>query len=428
MNIHSSTPYLSRRSVLKGIGVSIGLPLLESMFPALAAETVASASPQSFIAIQTNMGILPEYFFPKTAGRSYESTPYLDLLKAHRDRMTVFSGVSHPEVDGGHQSECSFLTAAPHPGQSGFRNSISVDQLAAANLGHLTRFPSLSLSVGTKASISYTQAGVQIPGEDSPSNLFRKLFVQGTPAEVESQVDKIRKGRSILDSVAERSRQLGKKVSSGDREKLDSYYTGVRDLEQRLLASEEWELKPKTKVEMPIPVDEKDPGALLERINAMYALTKLAIETDATRLISIYIYQNDVKPNIEGVETGTHPLSHHGHEPGKIEQLRRIEEGQFKELATLLDALSSTKSITGSLLDRTSIMYGTPLGNTNNHSNLNLPTLLAGGGFRHAGHLAFDTEKNYPLPNLFVSVLQRLGVESDKFASSTGTVTGLELA
>ncbi len=426
MRIHSSTPHLSRRTVLKGFGVSLGLPLLESMFPALAAETAATASPESFIAIQTNMGILPEYFFPKTAGRIYESTPYLDLLKDHRDRMTVFSGVSHPEVDGGHQSECAYLTAAPHPGQSGFRNSISVDQLVAANIGHLTRFPSLALSIGTKASISYTQAGVQIPGEDSASNLFRKLFVQGTPAEVESQVEKIRKGRSILDSVAERSRQLGKKVSSGDREKLESYYTGVRELEQRLLASEEWELKPKTKVDMPMPVDEKDPAALLEKINAMYALAKLAIETDSTRLISIYVYQNDVKPNIEGVETGTHPLSHHGHEPGKLNQLRLIEEGQFKELAVFLDALSGTKSLHGSLLDRTSVMYGTPLGNANNHSNRNLPMLLAGGGFRHAGHLAFDTERNYPLPNLFVSILQRLGVENDKFASSTGTFRGLE--
>ena len=427
MRLHSSSPHLSRRTLLKGIGVSMGLPLLESMIPALAAETAAAASPESFIAIQTNMGILPEYFFPKTAGRNYESTPYLDILKAHRDSMTVFSGVSHPEVDGGHQSEVSFLTAAPHPGQSGFRNSISVDQFAAANIGHLTRFPSVALSIGTKSSISYTQAGVQIPGEDSPSNLFRKLFVQGTPAEVEAQVAKIRKGRSILDSVAERSRELGKKVSGGDREKLDSYFTGVRELEERLLASEEWELKPKTKVSLPIPQDEKDPAALLEKTRAMYSLAKLAIETDSTRLISIFISQNDVKPNIEGVETGTHPLSHHGQEPGKLNQLRLIEEGQLRELAAMLDSLAATKSVTGSLLDRTSVLYGTPLGNSNNHSNLNLPTLLAGGGFKHGQHLAFDKDRNYPLPNLFVSILQRLGVESDKFATATGTFTGLEM-
>lgn len=417
---------MHRRTILRGIGVTLGLPLLEAMLPAHAAE-MKSATPESFIAIQTNMGILPQYFFPKTAGRQYESTPYLDILKKHREQMTVFSGVSHPEVDGGHQAEISYLTAATHPGRGGFRNSISVDQFAAANIGHLTRFPSLSLSIGTKSSLSYTQAGVQIPGEDSPSALFRKLFIQGSPAEVEAQVNKIRQGRSILDSVADRSKQLEKRVSAGDREKLDSYYNGVRELEERLLAGEEWEKKPKKMVKVPSPKDEEDAGALVERSRAMYDLARLAIDTDSTRLITIMVYQNAIKPNIVGVDTGTHPLTHHGNQPDKLAELRLIEEAQLNELANLLDGLASTKSVDGTLLDRTSVLYGTSLGNGNNHSNLNLPTLLAGGGFKHGQHIANDKDKNYPLPNLFVSVLQRLGVEADKFATATGTFTGLEM-
>ncbi len=427
MIIRTSEKLMHRRTILRGIGVTLGLPLLEAMLPAHAAG-IRAATPESFIAIQTNMGILPQYFFPKTAGRQYESTPYLDILKAHRDRMTVFSGVSHPEVDGGHQAEISYLTGAPHPGRGGFRNTISVDQFAAANIGHLTRFPSLSLSVGTKSSLSYTQAGVQIPGESSPSALFRKLFVQGSPAEVEAQVAKIRQGRSILDSVADRSKQLQKRVSSADREKLDNYYNGVRELEERLLAGEEWEKKPKKSVSFPVPQDQNDPGALVESCRAMYDLSRLAIETDSTRLITLFIYQNDVKPNVEGVDTGTHPLTHHGNQPEKLEQLRLIDEAQLKELAQLLDGLAATKGQDGTLLDRTSVLYGTSLGNGNNHSNKNLPTILAGGGFKHGQHLANDAERNYPLPNLFVSVLQRLGVEADQFSTATGSFTGLELS
>ena len=158
-NSHSS---ISRRMVLRGLGVGLTLPLLDAMTPACAASG-ASAGTQRLIAIQTNQGILPKYFFPKGDNRDYEASPYLQILEKFRDSMTVFSGVSHPEVDGGHSAEKCFLTAAPHPGMGGFRNSISVDQYAAERIGHLTRFPSLALSVGTKQSLSYTQSGVQIP-------------------------------------------------------------------------------------------------------------------------------------------------------------------------------------------------------------------------------------------------------------------------
>lgn len=423
----SSQSSINRRTVLRGLGVGLALPMLDAMTPAIAAGE-PSVGPQRLIAIQTNQGILPKYFFPKGEGHDYTASPYLQVLDAYRKSMTVFSGVSHPEVDGGHEAEKCFLTAAPHPGMGGFRNSISVDQYAAERIGHLTRFPSLALSVGTKRSLSYTQAGVQIPGEDSSSRLFRRLFVQGSKQEVETQVAKLRHGRSILDSVGERARQLRNRVGGSDREKLDQFYTGVRDLEKRLHKSEQWEQQPKTKVAMDPPQDFKDPGALIERTRVMYELARIAMETDSTRLISIFVYQNDAKPNIPGVDTGTHPLTHHGNQPEKLEQLRRIEEAQFKELATLLGSLDERDAGGGSLLDTTSVIYGTALGNGNSHANNNLPVLIAGGGFRHAQHLALGGSSDYPLPNLFVSVLQRLGLETDRFATSTGTMRGLELA
>lgn len=413
---------LSRRTFLRGTGVALALPLLESMGQA------ASGGPiHRLIAIETNQGILPQYFFPNGEGRDYQSSPYLNILQAHRKQMTVFSGVSHPQVDGGHSAEKCFLTAAPHPGRGGFRNTISVDQFAAERIGHLTRFPSLALTVGTKLSLSYTQAGVNIPGHDSPSKLFRKLFVQGSPAEVEAQVEKLRQGRSILDSVGERARQLGRKVGAADRDKLDQFYTGVRELERRLLKSEEWERKPKVRVNAKPPRDIRDNAALIEKTRAMFSLAKLAMQTDSTRLMSIYIHQNAVKPNIPGVSAGTHPLTHHGNQPEKLAELRLIEEAQFRELATLLDSLGETKTPSGTLLNETSVVYGTCMGNANAHQNNNLPVLLAGGGFRHGQHLALGGAHDYPLPNLFVSLLQRLGVETDRFATSSGTMRGLEM-
>lgn len=415
----SSQP-IDRRTLLRGAGVGLSLPLLDSM-------GVEAEPPQRLIAIQTNQGILPQYFFPKGEGRDYVASPYLEILDQHRERMTIFSGVSHPEVDGGHSAEKCFLTAAPHPGRGGFRNSISVDQYAADRIGHLTRFPSLPIAVGTKQSLSYTQSGVQIPGEDSPSSLFRKLFVQGSKSEVEAQVRKLQQGRSILDSVGDRARQLGRQVGPSDRDKLDQFFTGVRELEQRLHKSEEWETKPKVQIDAPMPRDFKDPGALVERTRAMYDLAHLAVETDSSRLITIYVHQNAAKPNIPGVDTGTHPLTHHGNQPEKLDQLRKIEEAQFQELATLLDGLAQTPSGGKSLLDLTSVIYGTCMGNANAHTNNNLPVVLAGGGYRHAQHLPLGGRHDYPLPNLFVTALQRLGVETDTFATSTGTMRGLEL-
>ncbi|QDT36058.1 DUF1552 domain-containing protein [Stratiformator vulcanicus] len=427
MSIRStSRSQLSRRTVLRGVGVGLALPALDAMTPAFAKSTDA-VGPQRFVAIETNQGILPQYFFAKGEGERKQTSPYLEILKPFRDRMTAFAGVSHPEVDGGHTAERCFLTAAPHPGRSGFRNTISVDQFAAERIGHLTRFPSLALAIGTKQSLSYTQSGVQIPGEDSPSSLFRKLFIQGSPEAVNAQVKKLRQGRSILDSIGERSWQLGKRLGPADRQKLDQFYTGVRDLEQRLHKTEQWELKPKARVEMDPPQDFKDPGALIEKTRAMFDLTRLAFETDSTRLISIYIHQNAAKPNIKGVDTGTHPLTHHGNQPAKLKQLRLIESAQFEELRNLLAGLDDSRTGGHSLLDETSVFYGTPLGNGNAHTNTNLPVLLAGGGFRHSGYQALGGHSDYPLPNLFVSVLQRLGIETDSFATSTGTMRGLEI-
>ena len=426
MNI--STAPLSRRIFLRGAGVTLALPLLDAMLPR-SLRAAEDAAPRRMISICTNMGLMPRYFFPGGAGRDYALSPYLEIIGEHRADFTVFSGLSHPEVDGGHHAEVSFLTAAPHPGGAGFRNSISLDQFAAERVGIRTRFPFLSLDVGVEGrnGLSWTASGAAIPAESKPSAVYRRLFVQGTPAEVAEQVRRLREGRSILDSVADRARGLGRTLGANDRGKLDQYFTSVRELEQRLVKAEDWEQQPKPRVTASAPVDIDDPGALVERTRLMFSLARLALETDSTRIVTIKIDENNnPRPNIPGVTQGHHSLTHHGSQEVKIDELKLVETAQMKVFGELLTALKAAREEGRPLLDRTMVLHGSNLGNANSHDNRNLPILLAGGGFKHGQHLAFDAKSNAPLPDLFVTMLQRLGVETEKFATSTSTLRGLD--
>jgi hypothetical protein len=428
---------LSRRSFLRGAGVALSLPLLDAMVPAFARAKDAApvASPRRMVAIQTNLGILPHFFWPENIGTNYgvgtmdyQASPYLDILKDYRRDMTVFSGVSHPGVDGGHAGQKSFLTGAVHPASSTFKNSISLDQVAAERIGAQTRIPVLITHVGIAMfSLSYTRGGVEIPPERSVATLYRRMFVQGTEREVNARLNDLQKGKSVLDFVNDSAKQLQKDLGPRDRDRLDQYFTSVRDLEGRLHTAEEWEKKPKPVVKVPEPKD-APVNELGVSSKLMYDLIRLALETDSTRLVTVFIEAGGLHPDIAGAEHETHTLTHHGNRPETLAELRKIETAQFQALASLIGGLKGAREGSQSLLDRTMVLYGTCMGSANGHTNNNLPVLLAGGGFKHVGLLPFDTHKNYPLPNLYVSMLQRLGIETDKFASSTGTMRGLELA
>lgn len=421
---------LSRRTLLRGAGVALSLPFLDAMRPAVAASGSAAVEPpRRMLAILTNQGILPQFFFPEKAGSDYEMTPYLEHLKDFRTQMTVFSGVSHPDVSGGHPADKVFLTAAPRPAASGFKNSISLDQLAAEKLGQATRFPTISLQVGTGTfSLSHTRSGVLIPAERSASKLYRRMFVQGNANEVQARVDDLRRGRSALDFVRERAKKLNTRLAADDRSRMDQYFTSVRDLENQLLASEEWEHRVKPKVEIREPVDIKESSEFIPASKLMFDMARLALETDSSRLVTLFLTPVSCMPNLPGVSHETHTLTHHGGRPDVIQELSTIEHAQFEILAKLLAGLRESKEQGQTLLDRTMVLYGSHMGSANAHSNNNLPVLLAGGGFKHGGHLAFNTKNNTPLSNLFVTMLQRLGIEADRFGSSTGTLSGLELA
>ena len=431
----ATRPTLSRRQFLRSTGIVLSLPLLDSVLPTFsrAASAAAAKKPRRLLAICNNLGLLPDQFFPTQTGRGYALSPYLQHLAHHRDDFTVFSGVSHPDVDAGHPADVCFLTAAPHPGSGGFRNTISLDQYIAERIGHETRFPSLTLGVNVQQgqrSLSWTASGALIPCEEKPSDVFRRMFVQGSPAEVAAQLRKLERGQSILDAVGSQAKDLQRGVTARDRDRLDQYFTSVRDLEQRMQMSRAWEHTPRPVVHVPEPLDPASPKAYMEKVKLMYDMARLAFETDSTRSISLLL-DSVSSPAIEfgdhKLSDGYHNLSHHGKSEAKLSQLRTVDEWHMKLLAELFTELKSIQEDGEPLLDRTMILYGSNLGNANTHVTTNLPTLFAGGGFRHGQHLGFDKEHNYPLPNLFVSMLQRMGIETDKFASATGTMRGLQM-
>jgi hypothetical protein len=429
---------LSRRRFLRGAGIAMALPMLDAMRPAFARAaaggppTGPGATPRRMLAICNNLGLLGDQFFPRGAGHDYTASPYLEVLQPHRGDFSVFSGVSHPNVDGGHPADVCFLTAAPHPGSSSFRNTISLDQHIAEHIGVLTRFPSITLAVNTRTrSLSWTGTGVAIPPEDKAAEVFRQLFLQGSPAQVAAQLRKLDTGRSILDTVAGQAKELQRNVPARDRDRLDQYFTSVRDLEHRLKASRGWESKPKPVVKAPMPIDPANPAAYMDKVKIMYDLARLAFETDSTRAITLML-DGVSTPVLDlpgtTISDGYHNLSHHGKSEAKRAQLQVIDRWHMRLLGNLIADLKSTREGGVPLLDRTLVLYGSNFGDANAHTCFNLPVLLAGGGFRHGQHHAFDTQRNYPLPNLYVSMLQRMGIESDRFASSTGTMRGLEPA
>ena len=279
MNSNSAMPRpIHRRKFLRGLGVSLALPWLEGLALALCA-TEAVEPPRRMLLISNNLGVLPGRFFPQNAGRDYELSPYLTALADFRDDFSVISGLSHPDVNGGHSTENCFLTAARGPTRSGFRNSISLDQFCAETLGPVTRFPTLNLGVNidkANRSLSWTRDGVLLPAEDSAPALFGKLFVQGEPDAVQRQLRRLDERGSILDALLDDAQRLERRLGQNDRARLDQYLTSVRDVEHRLHAAREWELRPKPATDQPPPKDIRDKKRFFEKFALMLSMAELA--------------------------------------------------------------------------------------------------------------------------------------------------------
>ncbi len=426
-NVHFSfAKSLSRRSFLKGAGAAMALPWLEAMTPAFA-SSLAAYPQRRFVSVSLALGLHAPNLNPVESGRGYTPSLYLSQIKDLLGDLTIVTGSSHPGVSGGHKASGSILTAAPYSRNAVFKNTISVDQHMAKHLGHHTRFPSLVINLSGSNSPSYTETGSMIPAESSPSKLFDKLFVADSPQEQAMQVQRLKEGRSIMDVVAADAKTLQRSLGAGDRDKMDQYFDSVRNFEKRLSASEDWVQKPKPVVAMKPPQDISDNNEVIKRKKLMLDIMFLALQTDSTRFITLHVDGSGEAIPVPGVNEGYHSLSHHGLDEDKIDQLTRVESALVNTWGGFVRKLKDSNESSGTILDQTSVLLTSNLGNASAHDNKNMPVLFAGGGFRHGQHIAFDQNDNYPLPNLFVSALQRQGLEADRFGTSTGTMTGLEM-
>ncbi len=417
--------HLSRRALLKQGSIALALPWLESMQSAFAATPV---QPKRFVCVLNYFSFHAPNFFPKEAGAAYTPSPYLDLIKDHRDDFTVISGLNHPEVRDGHASDRSFLTGTPHPSSPSFRNGISLDQLIAEKIGSQTRFGSIAMAQGNGTSFSYSRSGVAIPAEASVTRMFSKLFINGTPAEIQSEVERVRQGRSILDRVGAEARAMQRDVGAVDRDKLDQYFTSVRELEQRMVSAEDYARRPKPNPGI-APLKDPAPDEKTVSFGLNLQLAQLAFQADLTRLATIYYIGTAKTPSKPGETFAYHDLSHHGQDSGKINKLTLLERDIMSECGRFLGRLKTPDESGTRLIDNTITVVGAGMGNASSHDATNLPILVAGGGFKHGQHIAHDPKSPPPLCNLWVQIARQMGVETDKFGTSTKkTLAGLETA
>ncbi|MCP4174016.1 MAG: DUF1552 domain-containing protein [Fuerstiella sp.] len=412
---------LHRRTLLRASGVSLALPFLEAMNPVFAAT--GNVPPKRMVFVCTALGLHPPLLWPATSGADYESTPYLDLLQDHRRDFTLFSGLQHEDQTGRqpHDSEITWLTSARKPGMGGFRNTISVDQVAAGSLGNVTRYPSITLGTIKPQSQSFTRGGVMIPAQTSPASLFAQLFLEGTPDEVRVQKRRLSDGRSILDQLSSQTKTVRRKASSADNHLLDDYFDSVRKAETNIAAAEGWMEKPKPDVDAQQPKDIRDNADLIGRAQLLMDLVPLIVQTDCSRVVSVMIQDHYVVPKVEGVTGNHHNLSHHGQDTAKIGQLQKIEKEIVECFGSLLSQMKNKSESGGTLLDNTTILFGSNLGNANAHHARNLPIFLAGGGFQHGQYVVSKQDK--PLCNLFVTMLNNMDIETESFGQSTGSLS-----
>ena len=414
-------PRLDRRTFLRSSGIAIGLPFLEAMIPASANEAKKTLNrPPRMVLVGQPLGMYGPNFFPEHAGKDYAPSRYLKNLQAHRDQFTVFSGMSH-RYAAGHFAEVGIFTgvAPEFIRDKDIKNGISLDQEVASHLGNQTRFPSLILGGGD---VAWNKRGVRIPSEQRATTVFKKLFIAGTPEEEARELQRVKDGQSILDDVGEQIKALNRRVSSTDRDRLDLFLSSVREAEHTLQQDEHWSTTPKPHVDFATPTVEFSGPQLLERSRLWYDIVHLALQTDSTRVVSLWIGSQE-RPEITGVNIGHHDASHHGQDPAKLEQLALIEEAEIKLFGEFLEKMKLSQDGGQSLLDHTAVLYTSNLGNSSSHDNNNLPILLAGGGFKHQGHLAFDTKNNQLLSNLYVRMLHHMGIESQTFGASNGIVS-----
>lgn len=381
------------------------------------------------VCVGNEFGMHPEAFWPTDDGADYKLSPTLQPLADHRRDFTLLSNLDHG-LKGGHFAIHAFLTGVKAADARNMEEGgISLDQKAAEFVGSQTPFPSMAIGsddgIHGGCQMSWTRTGTRVPPIPGPRELFRQLFVNNSADARQSARQRIELQSSILDTVLGDAKSLKRKLNRNDGQKLEEYFSSVRDVERKLNMDRLWQQVPKPETSMEEPTNE----GLVKDMPAIYDLIALALQTDSTRVATLEIGHSFAIRDL-GIKAGYHGLSHHGKVQANIKQLVQIETYQLEQLARFIGILKSIKEphTNGTLLDRTMVLHGSGMGNANSHTNSNLPLILAGGGFRHGEYKRFPKagRARVPLCNLFLTMLQRFGLETDTFSMSNGTLTGLD--
>jgi hypothetical protein len=400
----------------------MALPFLEAMVPkrVLAAGTAAATGtpPKRFFTSAVNFGMNPAAFHPTIAGTDYDMPEVLRVLENQRKEFTVFSHLDHGHT-GGHKAQHTFLSGVKLEHAAGYRDgNISLDQRLAEHCAGQTRFASMTLGGSGRTGTGWTRAGVAVPPIKSPQEAFQKLFVEDDPAAVARSKELRARGKSILDAVSDAGKAMERKLNQGDRERLDEYFTSVRETEVELQQLEKWANEPKPTA--PVGFPKSQPGQAAAAVKLWYDVSLLALTTDSTRVITLAPSFDE--NTVEGINHGHHRLSHHGQDEEILAELRILERFSLSNFGYFMDRLKETKQADGSsLLDSTITLFGSGMGCGSRHTNENLPLIIAGGGLQHGSHI--DVEHKEPLNNLYLQLLQSYGVETDYFNGSNQTLT-----
>ncbi len=409
---------ITRRAVLQGAGVMLSLPFLESQYTR--GQAASDNNPRRLVCIGNHLGYYPGNFFPKDAGLNYQISPTLQPVERHRNDFTVYSNLDDG-TSGGHKGVHAFLSGIRKEESAGFpEKNMTLDQAAAEHVGSATRYASLTTGLGDGTNFCWTRSGVNIPPVNNPAQLFQALFVDSDAGARATERTRLMHRSSVLDALRESAGALNSQLNAADRNKLDQYLTSVRDVERRLRMSVEWLDRPKPK--SPIKPVLNEERMHIEEIPLFYDLLALALQTDSTRVAT---FETPLQFKTTELEVGSyHGLSHHSKEEGRLEQLAIVETYLLTQLAGFLDRLKEAN-----IFDDTLIVFGSGMSDGSRHSNRDLPVLLAGGGLKHAGHVACPEEdhKRVPLSNLWLSTLQWFGLEKERFGKSTGTFSPMNI-
>ena len=416
---------INRRNFLRGVGVSLALPSLES----LQAATGANPAARRFVCVSPNYGMNPGGFFPEQTGANYTLPTLLKPLERHRKELTVFTNLDHPEVGGGHGCSNTLLNGVElKDAKENPQRLLSLDQFLAEKIGRETRFPSLRMGSG---GISWSRAGVKLPTMGNPREIFAQLFLEDNPKLKAKRKQYLREDASILDAVLEDTRSLSMRLSRTDQEKLEEYLTSIRDVERKLQRRTEWIDVPKPKANSGV-IEGDDENfvdlAYPYNTSVMYELMALALQANLTNVITFgHPGGNRLFP-FDGITYGYHSLTHHGKRPDLLEELTIIETFYTQQFAGFIDLLKKTKdSEDRPLLDSTVVMFGSGMGNASSHSSRNLPVMVTGGGMKGGNHHRFERKgrDGRPLCDLYVSIIQKLGLETDRFSTSSANLNHL---